>query len=146
MTRPALLSANDEREHSLTVENPLCVRDPELFAACAEHRERCLRRLLNWHAARDLHEPHLLGDPPHYDINEMRSCVQVFDVLSRPQWTKADLDIFEGYFPWAWKGQGGLFGDCAEEARHRLRKAVEDGREEMSRRSTLTMPEPRFER
>jgi hypothetical protein len=131
MNRATHILAIDEREPS--VANPLCLREPELFALCAEHRERCLRLLLNCHAAKDLHEPHLLGNLPHYDINELKSCVQVFDVLSRPRWTQADLDIFEGYFPCAWRGE--LFGDCAEEARHRIRKAFEDGQREISKQA-----------
>jgi len=135
MTRRYAISADlDDREQSLTVDNPLCLRDPPLFAACAEHRERCLRLLLAWHAACDLHEPHLLGAPPHYDVYEVKSCVQVFDVLSRPKWTQADLDILEGYSPWAFRGE--LFGECAEEARHRIRKAIEDAEQELERRST----------
>lgn len=130
----------DDDEKTLTVENPLCLRDPELFALCSVHRERCLRLLLAGHAARDLHEPHLLGPRPHYDLNELKSCVQVFDVLSRPSWTQADLDILEGYSPWAFRSE--LFGDCAEEARHRIRKAIEDAGEEMSRLSDPELAEP----
>jgi hypothetical protein len=131
MTRPHnnRASVHDESPPSLAVANPLCARDPALFTLCAEHRERCISLLLRMTAATDLHEPDLIGPPPHYSMHQVKSCAQVFDVLSKPTWTQYDLDRFEAYFPWAWRGE--LFGDCAEEARHRIRQAAEDAQAEI---------------
>jgi hypothetical protein len=114
----------------LTVVNPLCARDPALFSACANHRDHCISLLLRMTAADDLHASDLLGPPPHYTLNQVKSCAQVFDVLSKPGWTQYDLDRFEAYSPWAWRSE--LFADCADQARHRIREAAEDARAEIA--------------
>ncbi len=134
MSRPfSSSSPHRDKQPQLAVANPLIARDPVLFSTCAEHRERCLDLLLAAMAATDMHEPDQMGPPPHYTLNQVKSCVQVFDVLCKPVWTQHDLDRFEAYSPWAWKGE--LFGDLAEEARHRIRSAVEDAQEQMTRAS-----------
>jgi len=92
-------------------------------------------------AAADLPEPDLIGPLPHYTINQVKSCAQVFDVLGKPAWTQYDLDRFEAHSPWAYRSE--LFGDRTEEARHRIRQAADDAHAQIAvrhERSTIGGP------
>jgi hypothetical protein len=112
------------------VDNPFAGTDPELLELCRQQRDQALNVLLLMHAARDLHEPELLGDMPRFELEEVRACVQLFNALSKPKWTEADLAVLEAYWRWAWKCE--LSGDL-ECVRHQLQHAVDAADEVMAR-------------
>lgn len=110
--------------------NPLWQQDGEIGRQCAAGREHCLQLLLRWEASRDLHEPELLGEPP-CRYQELKACVQVFNVLSRHEWHETDFAVLEGYFPWAVRSK--LFEEHVSDGKHRLRQIVNVAQEQWSR-------------
>jgi hypothetical protein len=114
----------------LCVDNPLADRDLELMELCSRQREQCLNMLLLMHAARDLHEPELLGDAPSYEFEEVRACAQLFTTLAKPKWTETDLAILEAYWRWAWNSELSADLECV---RHQLQNAVDTADRNMAK-------------
>jgi len=117
-------------ESVLTVDNPFAARDPELLRLCADERERCLNLLLLMHAARDLHEPDLLGDAPRYQFEEVRACVQMFSALAKLKWNQTDLAVLEAYSRHAWRSELSADMECV---RFQIQNAVSAADDAMAR-------------
>lgn len=117
--------------------NPIWQQNPGLMRRFSVYRDRTAEWCQAWRASdEDRDEAH--DDPYENHLRELRACTNVFDLLTREEWNRDDLQALDQLLPLARRVEE--FADWFSEGEQQIVVALEAARRQLGREPRIIPP------